>query len=53
MHRFVLLMSLAGTAVAHEGHSAAPGAHVHASDLFVLMLIAALVGGWWLLRGRR
>jgi hypothetical protein len=53
MHRFVLLMTLVSAAVAHDGHGAAPGAHLHASDLFGLVLIVALVGGWLLLRGRR
>jgi hypothetical protein len=53
MHRFVLLMSVSGAALAHEGHGAAPVMHLHASDLFGLVLIAALAGGWWLLRGRR
>jgi hypothetical protein len=53
MHRFVLWMSFAGAAAAHDGHGATPGTHVHASDLFGLVLIAAMVGGWYLLRGRK
>jgi hypothetical protein len=53
MHRFMLLMACAGSAAAHDGRGAASAAHLHASDLFGLVLIAAAVGGWCLLRGRR
>jgi hypothetical protein len=53
MHRLLLGLVLSGTAAAHDGHGAASGLHLHASDLFGLVLVAALIGGWCLLRGRR
>jgi hypothetical protein len=55
MHRLMLLslsMSVAAGAAAHDGHHMA-GMHLHASDGFGFVLIAAVLGGWWLLRGRR
>jgi hypothetical protein len=55
MHRMMLLsllMSLAGSAAAHDGHGIA-GVHLHASDGFGFVLIALAAGGWWLWRGRR
>jgi hypothetical protein len=53
MHRMMLMsMFLVGSAAAHDGHGVA-GVHLHASDAFGFVLIAAVLGGWWLLRGRR
>ncbi len=47
-----LLLLLAGTAAAHEGHGMPGSSHWHASDLLLPLLVAALAGlGWWL--GRR
>ncbi|HEX4896442.1 MAG TPA: hypothetical protein VFV11_08955 [Solimonas sp.] len=48
-----LLLLGAARAWAHDGHGAAPGAHLHAFDLAVLAAIVVLFGAWlWHRRGR-
>jgi uncharacterized membrane protein YadS len=48
----LLLLILAGTASAHEGHGLPGSSHWHVSDLLAPLLVAAMAAlGWWL--GRR
>lgn len=52
-HTVALFAALAaGSAAAHEGHGFA-NPHWHASDLFGLLLVAAVAAGVWWWRGRK
>ena len=50
--QFLPLLAGAG-AWAHDGHGAAPVAHLHAFDVVGLAAVVVLVGAWlWHRRGR-
>jgi len=43
---------VAGSAIAHDGHGFT-GAHLHASDMFVLTMAALAIGALAVWRGRK
>jgi hypothetical protein len=52
-HTVAALVALVGSSAgAHEGHGFA-NPHWHASDLFGLLLVAAVAAGLWWWRGRK